>query len=105
MIRKTCLVLFLILILVSANFGAEEKRANVVLRKEQSIFIEGKEIELVDYKIVDAKYEVMLRVDGKNHTLKEGESLNIGFEITFIGRWGGHVPPLSLAFISLFSVN
>ena len=84
MIRKTCLVLFLILILVSANFWAEEKRANARLREGQTIVVDDKEIEVVDYSY--GKKEVTLEIEGEKYILKEGESLDVGFEIRFIEK-------------------
>ena len=88
MIRKTCLVFFLILILVSTNFGAEEKRANVRLREGQTIVVDDKEIEVVDYSY--GKKEVTLEIEGEKYILKEGESLDVGFEITFLGKTKGN---------------
>ena len=85
MIRKSCLVFFLLFILVITSLGAE-KRANAFVYRGESIFVEGKEIELVDYRITNEKYEVTLRIDGNEYVLREGESLEIGFEITFFGR-------------------
>ncbi|MCD6467125.1 MAG: hypothetical protein J7L10_04280 [Methanomicrobia archaeon] len=94
MIRKLSLVSLLILPLVITSFGAE-KIANAFVYSGESIFVEGKEIELVDYRITNGKYEVTLRIDGDEYALKEGDSLKIGFEITFFGREDGK---LSFAF-------
>ncbi|MCK4433667.1 MAG: S-layer protein [Methanomicrobia archaeon] len=94
MIRKSCLVFFLLFILVITFLGAE-KRANAFVYRGESIFVEGKEIELVDYRITNEKYEVTLRIDDNDYVLKEGESLEIEFEITFLER---EIDRLSFAF-------
>lgn len=88
MIKKICLVFFLILILVGATIGAEEKKANVFLYMTQAIVIEDKEIVVDGYIPVDGKYKVVLRIEGEGYILKERESLDVGFEITFLGGDG-----------------
>jgi len=100
MIKKSYLVFFLVVVLVGVTCdgacGTEEKRANVffssviqngnLVGQPRIIVVEDKVIELVDYRKMYGKYEVTLKIDNKKHVLKEGESLDVGFEITFLEK-------------------
>jgi hypothetical protein len=89
------LTVLVILSLIAVPCTAEGKE-NAVLYKGERTVIHGEEIVLIDYTFTGGTYEVTLRIEGEEYLLREGDSLNRDYTITFLGK--KEPPLLSFAF-------
>ena len=88
--------MFFLVAIVVASSSAAGQRENVEMYTGHRIRVEGREILLVRYEFAHGTYEVTLEVDGTEYVLTEGEMLDLGYTITFLGK--KEPPKLSFAF-------